>query len=742
MASSTIKRLLKPVYNLGRLRFQDWKRTFYYQYFPAKPEVINLNANDICNSKCTMCNIWQQKQDIEISPEQLSQIFTDPLFSNIKHIGITGGEPTLREDLPGLYEAACKQLPNLKGLSIITNAIKSKDVIKRILEVKEVCDRYGKTFSIMVSLDGVGQTHEKIRGREGNFESAMEVINYFRNNTKIPVAIGCTISKENVWEVDALLDFLKKENIYGRFRIAEFIQRLYNADRGDVIRNFTEEEKYHLQCFFQKLIMTYEKDETYQRTYRSIINILGGGQRTIGCPYQSKGLVLDSRGDIHYCAPKSRKIGNALKISALQTFNGHLSERRRIMKEHCSDCVHDYHAPLTYREQVEQYKTIFWKLLYRIDHISKASWLKIPLLFSRPNNTNGLKRVYIVGWYGTETVGDKAILGGIIDFYREKYQNKVAFFISSIYPFVTKKTIRELDCPDATVIPFHSYDFAKYAAHADEVVMGGGPLMDMETLSIPQWAFNIAKLFKRHTVVFGCGLGPLKEKRYINAVKDILLHSDEIKLRDSKSVEYAATVLQLDRKDIVNSGDSAHFYISALAKKMVAPEPTNTLACFLREWTSEYQGQLSKEAFLAQRDAFEQGLATAIQDICSRHQLTPAFYPMHTFTVGNDDRDFYRRFVNTYFKDTPYVLYQQNATIEIVVKAMTTSKMNLCMRFHSVLFASTLRTNFLAVDYTNGGKILGYLSDHQETDRMISLQQLAENDTEAIRKWYTKAHVL
>ncbi len=39
-------------------------------------------------------------------------------------------------------------------------------------------------------------------------------------------------------------------------------------------------------------------------------------------------------------------------------------------------------------------------------------------------------------------------------------------------------------------------------------------------------------------------------------------------------------------------------------------------------------------------------------------------------------------------------------------------------------------------------EILGYLSDHQETDRMISLQQLAENDTEAIRKWYAKAPVL
>jgi sulfatase maturation enzyme AslB (radical SAM superfamily) len=203
---------------------------------------------------------------------------------------------------------------------------------------------------MMVSLDGYGEIHEKIRGREGNFQSAIDVIEHFSNNTNIPVAIGCTISKENVWEVDELLDFLRENKIYGRFRVAEYIKRLYNSDRGDVIRNFTDEEKYHLQCFFQKLILTYETSETYQRTYASIISILGNKKRTIACPYHDNGVVLDSRGDIYYCAPKSKKIGNTLKESALSIFNKNTDERRRIIKDDCSDCIHDYHAPVTFNE--------------------------------------------------------------------------------------------------------------------------------------------------------------------------------------------------------------------------------------------------------------------------------------------------------------------------------------------------------------------------------------------------------
>lgn len=734
-----IKKTIKPFYVLTNLLFKDWKRNYYYQYFPKKPVVINFNANDICNSKCTMCNIWQQKQDFEVSPDQLQEILKDSLFSKVRYIGITGGEPTLREDLPQIYEAVCKSLPNLYGLSIISNAIKQNDVIKRITQVKEVCDQYDKHFSMMISLDGYGEIHDKIRGRENNFESALSVINHFKNNTNIPIAIGCTISKNNVWDVDELLAFLKDNNIYGRFRIAEYIRRLYNEDRGEVIRNFDDEEKYHLQCFYQKLILNYEKDETYQRTYQSIISILSNKGRTIGCPYQSDGVVLNSRGELYYCAPKSSEIGNTLKTSALKIFKSHLSERKRILKENCKDCIHDYHAPITFSEKVKQYKEIFWKKLFKINQINKAKYFKSILPFYSNLNTQ-IKNIYIVGWYGTETVGDKAILGGIFNFYKNKYNNNVAFYISSIYPFVTEKTIKELNQPGSKVIPFNSFDFAKYAAKADEVVMGGGPLMDLELLAIPLWAFKIAKLFGKKTVIFGCGLGPLKNTKYINAVQQILMLSDEIKLRDSKSVEYAKSILKINRNDIVNSGDSATDYIISIEKNYENIPKKPILACFLREWTSEYQGSLSEDEFLMYRNKFEENLAISIKQLCKTYNLTPSFYSMHTFIVGNDDRDFYRRFLKKHFKNEDYYMHNKNANIDTTVTAMKSATINLCMRFHSVLFAATLNTNFLAIDYTNGGKIAGFLADTNQINRMIALHDIAMNNSDLIELWLQNAN--
>ena len=176
----------KQLYNLKGSQVLDKK---------TKPSVLNLNIIDSCNSKCTMCNIWKQEEALEISPNQLKTILSNPLFSELKHVGVTGGEPTLREDLPEIYKAIIDAVPGIKGLSIITNAIETEDVLDRIKKIKTICDTHKVRFSAMVSIDGVSNAHDQVRGTKGNFESAINVFNYLKNDLKLPTSFGCTISK-------------------------------------------------------------------------------------------------------------------------------------------------------------------------------------------------------------------------------------------------------------------------------------------------------------------------------------------------------------------------------------------------------------------------------------------------------------------------------------------------------------------------------------------------------------------
>lgn len=100
----TVKRPLRLLRRLAKAIRYDLERRYWAQWLAPKPHVINLLANDICNSRCAMCLIWKQKRTQELTPVELEQILRDPLFSNVRFVGITGGEPTLRRDLPELFD--------------------------------------------------------------------------------------------------------------------------------------------------------------------------------------------------------------------------------------------------------------------------------------------------------------------------------------------------------------------------------------------------------------------------------------------------------------------------------------------------------------------------------------------------------------------------------------------------------------------------------------------------------------
>jgi len=687
-------------------------------------ETINFNANDICNSKCVMCNIWKQKQEHEITPGELSQVLEDSLFENVKNIGITGGEPTLRKDLVKLYRVFIDKIPSATGFSIITNCIKEKDVIERIDDVIELCKKNNKSFSIMLSLDGFAEVHNKVRGREGNFKSTINVLNYFKRK-KINITTACTISKVNVWDLDELLFYLKNNDIKSRFRVAEFINRLYNND-SKLIRNFDDDEKYNLILFFYKLILTYEKNETIIRTYKSIINILSGGKRLIGCPYHSKGIVLNSKGEIAYCAPKSKILGKIINDNGVELYKDNHKEKKRIIENNCDSCIHDYHSPITYNERLNELEEDKWKKIFNINTKIKST---IHKKVDEKKVSNF--QIFITGWYGTETVGDKAILGGIVNELKDKYQNsKISIVITSFYPVITERTVKELDIK-AKVIDVYSEDFISYLKGSKLVIMGGGPLMDIGALALPLVAFKIAKVYNIKTSVFGCGIGPLYQERFKNTVKEILYLSDEIKLRDKISVSIASSWVK-DVNKVKLSGDPAKNYIKRLLDNgdLKINKKENVLKCYVREWTYEYNSDISISEFQKRKIDFERALSNFIKLKALEINAEEIYFDhMHNFAAGNDDRDFSIYFINNYFKDfkikTNY--NKKLSSVESIVSSMLTSKHNICMRFHSVLFADTLETDFTAIDYTRGGKILGYLTDNLKLDNLLSIEGLLKN---------------
>ena len=114
----------------------------------------------------------------------------------------SGGEPLIREDFFILAKHA-KEMGIRPTLSTNGTLI-TPEVAQKIKDV-------GVGY-VGISLDGLREVNDKFRGVEGAFDKAMEGI---RNCRAVGQRVGLrfTINKNNLQDVNAILDLMETENI-------------------------------------------------------------------------------------------------------------------------------------------------------------------------------------------------------------------------------------------------------------------------------------------------------------------------------------------------------------------------------------------------------------------------------------------------------------------------------------------------------------------------------------------------
>ena len=134
----------------------------------CRPTDINILLTNLCNAKCVHCDIWKNKgkddtPSVEQYKEMLSQLrrWLGPV-----HVVFTGGEALLRPYTPEIVGHA-----STIGLyaEMLTHGY--WDDQTRI--EKAALANPGR---LTVSLDGIGETHTKIRGRENFFEKTSRTL--------------------------------------------------------------------------------------------------------------------------------------------------------------------------------------------------------------------------------------------------------------------------------------------------------------------------------------------------------------------------------------------------------------------------------------------------------------------------------------------------------------------------------------------------------------------------------------
>lgn len=126
-----------------------------------------------CNCQCTHCFYWNElnQEKKELTLEEIEKIAKKipRLFS----LSLTGGEPTLRPDLPDIAEAFYRH-SSPRNIVIQTNGL-TPDVTRRLME--ELLRKCPNTaVSVWIPFDGLEQEHDRIRGLRGAFSRAVETV--------------------------------------------------------------------------------------------------------------------------------------------------------------------------------------------------------------------------------------------------------------------------------------------------------------------------------------------------------------------------------------------------------------------------------------------------------------------------------------------------------------------------------------------------------------------------------------
>jgi polysaccharide pyruvyl transferase WcaK-like protein/sulfatase maturation enzyme AslB (radical SAM superfamily) len=723
-------------------------------YKLEKPIVLQFPVIDICNSQCQMCRIWENKKSDDLSPEDLRKGLRNPLYSEVAGIGLNGGEPTLRKDLGQLTAVLFEELPKLHSVSLITNAYKYEEVIERIVDVGTVVQKHGGTLDVMVSLDGFGEVHDRVRGKPGNFERAQKVIDFIQSSPLVAnVRIGCTIIKENVYGLADLFEYCQSKGLYIKYRIGIPHQRLYTQNLLDPYA-LTAEDKYHVAEFMEGLIAHYETSEHQKFFYRSLIDqLVLDAPRKAGCDWQHRGATITSKGELLYCAVQSKVLGKIQDGESDKAYFGNQEHLNEILANKCASCNHDYvgippkkqYAKQLGMQAVRKFQVEpLIRQVYRSTNISalrnrRSFSVRLAQMQGLAHDKSASRKegaasysVLICGWYGTETLGDKAILGGVMYAIRQAL-GEVEFTLVSLFPYVSEMSRRQMpELKGCRIV--NPQDGVRLAAGMDLVVFGGGPLMALNELADMEAIFGAANAQAVPTLIAGCGVGPLGDEWHNASLKNILSLATLRIYRDAKSRDVAGRLGVNTTADLV-AEDPAFTWLHNQRSLLQSSTPNDqkVLLLGLRDFPyATYARHLDAAECQAAKQRYEQAVIQTLETLAEQHPgLVIRPLPMCTNHFGDDDRWFYRRLFRGNAKlkaGLDLSLLGAELTPLEYCEAFRSAHVALTMRFHSVVFALGLEVPTVAIDYTLGkGKV------HALAERFgVPYQNLAELDANFI----------
>lgn len=274
-----------------------------------------------CNARCTMCNRYKQPS----KPEEELTIETIRKLPNMSFTNITGGEPFIRTDLKEIVRELSKKSDRIV---ISTNGFYTDRIIDLCREFPNV--------GIRISIEGLEQTNNEIRGLEDGFNRGVTTLRKLVDMGMKDVGFGMTVQDRNAADLVPL--YKLSDEMGMEFATASLHNSFYFVETTNKIHDRPMVAQ-HFEDLINELLRSNHPKKWFRAYFNhGLINYIYGQKRLLPCDMSFDTFFIDPYGDVMPCNGTKEKevMGNLNEQSWEELWTSEAAERVRA-KVRCCD---------------------------------------------------------------------------------------------------------------------------------------------------------------------------------------------------------------------------------------------------------------------------------------------------------------------------------------------------------------------------------------------------------------------